>query len=108
MASRIEWLIDTNAVSEMMRPRPGPRDSAFFDLVADEGLGLASVTTWEVFDGVGRLDPDRFQNLLDDMFEDRIVEWYLTDAQASAHITEEKRRRGEDHRANRSSSPPKA
>ena len=65
--------------------------------------GLASVTVWEVLDGIGRLDPgrrrcdlaDRFQDLLDVLFEDRIVEWSLADAQACAKIIEEKRRRGE-------------
>ena len=99
----LAWLIDTNVVSEMMRPRPEPRVAAFLDSIADEGLGLASVTVWEVLDGIGRVDPgrrrrdlaDRFQDLLDDLFEDRIVEWSLADAQACARIMEEKRRRGE-------------
>ena len=56
-----------------------------------------------MLDGIRRLDPgrrrhnlgDRFQDLLDDLFEDRIVEWSLADAQACARIMEEKRRRGE-------------
>ena len=38
---------------------------------------------------------DRFQDLLDELFEDRIVPWSLTDAQACARIMENKRRRGE-------------
>ena len=71
--------------------------------LSDDGLGLASVTVWEVLDGIRRLDPgrrrhdlaDRFQDLLDELFEDRIVEWSLADAQACAKIMEEKRRRGE-------------
>ncbi|MCE2515655.1 MAG: PIN domain-containing protein [Acidobacteria bacterium] len=103
MTAPLAWLIDTNVVSEMMRPRPQPRVAAFLDSIADEGLGLASVTIWEVLDGIGRLDPgqrrrglaDRFQDLLDELFEDRIVEWSLADAQACARIMEDKRRRGE-------------
>ena len=99
----LAWLIDTNVVSEMMRPRPEPRVAAFLDSIADEGLGLSSVTVWEVLDGIGRLAPgrrrrglaDRFHNLLDELFEDRIVEWTLADAQACARIMEGKRRRGE-------------
>ncbi len=97
------YLIDTNVISEMMRPRPEPQVAAFLDSIADEGLGLASVTVWEVLDGIGRLNPgrrrrdlaDRFQDLLDELFEDRIVEWSLADARACARIMEEKRRRGE-------------
>ena len=99
----LAWLIDTNVVSEMMRPRPEPRVAAFLDSIADEGLGLSSVTVWEVLDGIGRLAPgrrrrglaDRFHDLLDELFEDRIVEWTLADAQACARIMEGKRRRGE-------------
>ena len=103
MTASLAWLIDTNVVSEMMRQRPEPRVGAFLDSIADEGLGLASITVWEVLDGIGRLDPgrrrrdlaDRFQGLVDELFEDRIVEWSLADAQACARIMEEKRRRGE-------------
>ena len=103
MTVPLAWLIDANVVSEMMRPRPEPRVAAFLDSIADEGLGLASVTVWEVLDGIGRLDPgrrrrdlaDRFQDLLGVLFEDRIVGWSLADAQACAKIMEEKRRRGE-------------
>ena len=103
MNAPLAWLIDTNVVSEMMRPRPEPRVAAFLDSVADEGLGMASITVWEILDGIGRLAPGRrredlarrFQSLLDDLFEDRIVDWSLADAQACARIMETKRRRGE-------------
>ena len=103
MTAPLAWLVDTNVVSEMMRPLPEPRVAAFLDSIADEGTGLASVTVWEVFDGIGRLDPgrrrrglaDRFQDLLDELFEERIVEWSLADALACARIMEDRRRRGE-------------
>ena len=103
MTAPLAWLIDTNVVSEMMRPRPEPRVAAFLDSIADEGLGLASVTVWEILDGIGRVDPgrrrralaDRFRDLLDELFEDRIVDWSLADAHSCARIMEDKRRRGE-------------
>ena len=103
MTAPLAWLIDTNVVSEMMRPRPEPRVAAFLDSIADDGLGLASVTVWEVLDGIGRLAPgrrrrglaERFGDLLDELFDDRIVEWTLADARACARIMEDKRRRGE-------------
>ena len=103
MTVPLAWLIDTNVVSELMRPQPEPRVAAFLDSIADESIGLASVTVWEVLDGIGRLDPgrrrraltERFQDLLDDLFEDRLVVWSLADAQACARIMEEKRWRGE-------------
>ncbi len=103
MNAPLAWLIDTNVVSEMMRPRPEPQVAAFLDSIAEEGLGLASVTVWEVLDGIGRLAPgrrrrglaDRFHDLLGELFEDRIVDWTLADARACARIMEDKRRRGE-------------
>ena len=103
MTAPLAWLIDTNVISEMMRPRPEPRVAAFVDSIAEEGIGLASVTVWEVLDGIGRLAPgrrredlsSRFQDLLDELFEDRIVDWSLADARECARIMEEKRRLGE-------------
>ena len=103
MTAPLAWLIDTNVVSEMMRPRPEPRVAAFLDAIEAEGIGLASITVWEVLDGIGRLAPgkrrrglaNRFHDLLDELFEDRIVEWTLADARACARIMEDKRRRGE-------------
>ena len=87
----------------MMRPQPYPRVAGFHDSIADEGLGLASITVWKVLDGIGRLAPgrrrhglaNRFHDLLDELFENRIVDWTLADAQACARIMEDKRRRGE-------------
>ena len=103
MTAPLAWLIDTNVVSEMMRSRPEPRVAAFPDSIAAEGLGLASITIWEILDGIGRLAPgrrrdslaDRFHALLDELFEDRTLDWSLADARACARIMEEKRRRGE-------------
>ncbi len=101
MTAPLAWLIDTNVVSEMMRPRPEPQVAAFLDSIADEGLGLSSVTVWEVLDGIGRIDPgrrrrdlaDRFQDLLDELFEDRIIDWSQADAQACARIRQAPARR---------------
>ncbi len=103
MTAPLAWLIDTNVISEMMRPRPEPRVAAFLDSIAEDGLGIASITVWEILNGIGRLDPgrrrrvlaDRFQDLVDDLFEDRIVNWISADARACANIMEDKRRRGE-------------
>ena len=108
MTAPLAWLIDTNVVSEIMRPRPKPRVAAYLDSIAGDGLDLASITVWEVIDSIGRLAPskrrrglaDRFHHLLNELFEDRVVEWTLADARACARIMEGKRRRGaalDDH-----------
>ncbi len=103
MNAPVAWLLDANVISEMMRPHPEPRVAAFLDKIADQGIGLASITVWEILNGIGLLDAgrrrdalsDRFQNLLDDLFEERIFDWTLDDARECARIMEAKRRRGE-------------
>ena len=103
MTAPVAWLLDTNTISEMMRPKPEPQVAKFLDRIAGEGIGLASITVWEILNGIGRLGPgqrrddlvERFQGLLDELFEGRIFDWTLADAQACARIMEEKRRQGE-------------
>ena len=97
------YLLDTNVVSEMMRPEPDQRVVSAIELVALEGIGIASVTVWEILNGIGGLDPGRrrsdlrarFQSVLDDAFDGRVLDWTLADAQACADIMEAKRRLGE-------------
>ena len=103
MTVPLTWLIDTHVVSEMMRPRPEPRVAACLDSIADDDLGLSSITAREVLDGIGHLAPgkrrrcltDRLHDLLDALSEDHIVERTLADARAGVRIMEDKRRRGE-------------
>ena len=101
------WLLDTNVVSEMMRPHPEPRVARFLDRVANERLYLSAITVWEILNGIGRLGQQhrredlakRFRDLVNSIFEDRILDWSAADAAQCARIMEEKRRRGEslDH-----------
>ena len=48
MKASVAWILDTNIVSEMMRPRPEPRVERFLDSIAGQGVGLASITVWEI------------------------------------------------------------
>ena len=107
MIAPVAWILDTNVVSEMMRPYPEPRVACFLDAIAIEGIGIATITIWEILNGIGRLNPGRrreelatrFQNILDDVFEGRVLDWTASDALACAVVMEVKRRLGEplDH-----------
>ena len=70
MTSPIAWLIDTNVVSEMMRREPEPSVAAYLDSIAGEGLGLASITVWEILNGIGRLPHGRRRDSLVERFLD--------------------------------------
>ena len=67
----------------MMRPSPEPRVSGFLDSIAGEGLGLSCVTVWEVLNGIA---PRSIPDLLDDFFEDRVLDWTASDAQECPRI----------------------
>ena len=103
MKAPIVWILDTNVVSEMMRPHPEPRVGVFLNGIVGQGIGLASITVWEILNGIGRIEPGgrredlvrRFEGVLDSLFQDRVFAWTAADAQACAHIMEIKRRRGE-------------
>ncbi|MDE2928646.1 MAG: PIN domain-containing protein [Acidobacteriota bacterium] len=103
MRAPIAWLLDTNVVSEMMRPRPERRVERFLDRIAGQGIGLASITVWEIFNGIGRIEPGRrredvahrFEGVLDRLFQDRVFDWTAADARVCARIVEAKRRLGE-------------
>ena len=108
MTAPVAWLLDTSVVSEMMRPYPEPRVAWFLDAIAIEGIGIATITVWEILNGIGGLSlaqrreelATRFQNILDDIFEDRVLDWTASDALECAVIMKIKRRMGEslDHR----------
>ncbi len=103
MTAPVSWLLDTNVLSEMMRPNPEPRVAGFLDEIASEGIGIATITIWEILNGIGQLDPgkrrnnvaEQFERLLDHIFEDRVFDWTVTDAEICARVMEAKRRRGE-------------
>lgn len=99
----MSWLLDTNVISEMMRPHPEPRVERFLDRISGGGLHVSAVTVWEILNGIGRLDlksrredlARRFRDLLTAVFQGQVLDWSLADAQACARIMEDKRRLGE-------------
>ena len=103
MSAPIAYLLDTNIVSEMMRPNPEPRVAAFLDTITEEGIGLASITIWEILDGIGCFDAgrrradlaERFKDILETLFEGRLLDWTVADSRVCARVMEEKRQRCE-------------
>lgn len=96
-------LLDTNVVSEMMRPHPEPRVARFLDRVAGNGLHVSAITVWEILNGIGRLGhaarrtdlARRFRDTLTLVLADNVLDWTEADAEACARIMEDKRRLGE-------------
>ena len=59
MTAPAAWLLDASVVSEMMRPYPEPRVAYFLDAIASGGIAIATITVWEILNGIGRLNPGR-------------------------------------------------
>ena len=102
MTPRLSWLLDTNVASELMRPRTDRRVARFLSRIANEQVGLAAISVWEVLNGIRKLPPGRRRSALDtrfrnvlDSYRDRVLPWTEDDARVCARIMEEKRRRGE-------------
>ena len=96
------WLLATNVVSEMMRRHPEPRVARFLDRAGMNRLHISAITIWEIHNGIGLLDSHsrradlaaRFEQVLNDTFEDRILDWTAADARECARVMEKRRRLG--------------
>jgi hypothetical protein len=59
------WLIDTNVISEWVKPRPDPRVVQWLDEVEEDRVFLSVVSLTEIRFGIERLEPGRRRARLD-------------------------------------------
>lgn len=86
-----------------MRVHPDPQVEEFLESLPREDVGIASITAWEIFNGIRQLPPGgrrkalefRFRSLLEEVFDGRVFDWTVEDALACARVMERKRRIGE-------------
>lgn len=101
-------LLDTNVISEMMRPAPAQAVRNYLDRHAQDGFWVSVITVWEIHNGIRLLEPgkrrddlnERFNAAVAALFRGRVVPWSLQEASACAEIMEIKRRSGrslDDH-----------
>lgn len=67
------YLLDTNVVSEPMRPRPASAVLRWFEARDPLDLFLSSITVGELVAGVGRLEPSGRRRTLEQWLEDVLV-----------------------------------
>ena len=92
-------LLDTNVVSEIMRPAPNQRVLAF--LTEEPDLWLSAVVIHELEFGLARLPPggrrDRMRAMMVgfiSMYEDRVLSLQRTDAEQAAQLRARARQSG--------------
>ncbi len=95
-------LLDTNVVSEPMRPKPDARVLAWLDAQAAESLYLSTVSFAELLLGIVSLPPGKrrkalasaFHEQVIALFGERVVPFDLAAAEAYAQVVTRARRHG--------------
>lgn len=104
MTAPAAYLLDTNVVSEMMKQTPEPVVADFLDYALHKnGIGIATITIFEILNGIGRLPNGRrrrglatnFKAVVGDYFTGRIFDFTEDAAESTAQICEKKRGLGE-------------
>jgi len=72
----LSYLLDTNVISETIRPRPDRRVLAWFDKVPDEALHISVLTLGEIRNGVERLPPSARRERLRLWLEHDLTGWF--------------------------------
>jgi toxin FitB len=72
----VSYLIDTNVISELSRPKPAQVVVEWFKEVADESLHLSVLTLGELRRGVERLPAGKRRERLRYWLEHELPEWF--------------------------------
>ena len=94
-------VLDSNVVSEAMKPNPNPAVQAWLDEQAAETLYLSSITLAELLFGIGSLPAGRRKNALTqtldgllDLFGDRVLAFDIDSARHYAELAVKARSAG--------------
>jgi predicted nucleic acid-binding protein len=95
-------ILDSNVVSELMRPAPEPRVLRWLDSQAAEDLHVTAVTVAEILYGVDLISAGRrrevvraaTENMFEAVFADRILSFEDRAARSFSQIASSRRRQG--------------
>lgn len=74
----MSYLVDTNVISELTRPKPAQSVAAWFEEVADEALHLSVLTLGELRRGVEKLPSGKRKEKLRYWLEQDLPTWFGT------------------------------
>ena len=72
----MSYLLDTNVVSELVRPKPDPNVLAWFDKTPDNVLHLSVLSLGEIRKGVENLDASPRREKLRVWLEQELTDWF--------------------------------
>lgn len=68
------WVLDTNIISELMKPAPAPTVLAWLDAQPQSALFITSITIMEIRAGLSAMPPSRRRDGLEAAFRDMVAE----------------------------------
>jgi len=97
------YLLDTNVVSELMRPEPSPAVLAWIDAAGVAALAISAVSCWEIRCGLALLPEGKrrndltrsFDGLVAELFGAGVLDFTAAAAERCASIMARKRALGE-------------
>ena len=95
-------VLDTNVVSELMRPEPEPAVVRWLDLQPPESVWITSVTVFEIWAGIRARESGAreryliagFERILAELIEARVASFDTESARCAAELLAEGKRRG--------------
>ena len=95
-------LLDTNVVSELMRPKPDPVVVRWLDSQPRESVWISSVTVFEIWAGIRTLESGArersliagFERILAELIDARVATFDTESARCAAELMAEGKRRG--------------
>ena len=72
----MSFLVDTCAISELIKPRPSPRVAEWFERAVPDVLFVSVLTIGEIRKGVERLGRGRRRNAITTWLETEVPRWF--------------------------------
>lgn len=72
----MSYLLDTNVVSELVRPKPNRRVLAWFDEISDDALHLSVLSLGEIRKGIEKLKDQKKRERLRVWMEQDLIDWF--------------------------------
>jgi predicted nucleic acid-binding protein len=96
------FLVDTNVISEFIKPQPDPKIIKWFEVAAPESLFASVITYGEIKLGIEDLPASKRRTALEEWLEQGVPEWFeshllpVTKAIADqwGHLTIEAKKKG--------------
>ncbi len=72
----MKYLLDTNVISETIKPSPAPKVIAWLEEIQRDGLYISAVTLGEIYRGIEKLPDGKRRKTLQAWVDSFVPEWF--------------------------------